>query len=47
MAHNQDMLKRRGEEFKEKKIRIIGLSIDKDAATVLNHCTTKEWMGPE
>lgn len=46
MAHNHKML----EENKEKwggKVRIIGLSIDNDAATVKNHINTKGWTNVE
>merc|ERR1719263_217220 len=45
MAHNQKML----EENEEKwggKVKIIGLSIDKDAATVSKHIEAKGWTEP-
>jgi len=46
MAHNQKMLEERGEEW-GKNVRIIGLSIDKDLATLVKHVTTKEWTKVE
>lgn len=47
MAHNQEMLKKNGDAWKEKNIRIIGLSIDKEAGTVVKHVTTKGWTDVE
>jgi len=45
MAHNQKML----EEKKEwgKQVRLIGLSIDNDAATVKSHVEAKGWTSVE
>jgi len=45
MQHNQDMLEQNGETWGD-KVKIIGLSIDKDAQTVTNHITAKGWTKP-
>ena len=45
MQHNQDMLDENGERWGD-KVKIIGLSIDSDAATVKNHITNKKWTSP-
>ena len=42
MAHNQEMLEKRGAEWGD-KVRLIGLSIDNDVGTVKNHVKTKGW----
>jgi len=46
MAHNQAMLDKKGEEWKD-KIRIIGLSIDSDKAKLKSHVEDKKWTSPE
>lgn len=46
MAHNQEMLEKHGGEWGD-KVRIIGLSIDNDAATIKNHVESKEWKSVE
>lgn len=43
MAHNQDMLEKRGADWGD-KVRLIGLSIDNDAATVKSHVEAKKWQ---
>jgi len=43
MAHNQEMLKEHGATWGD-NLKIIGLSIDKDAETVKNHVTAKGWI---
>jgi len=45
MQHNQDMLTEHAEKWGG-KVKIIGLSIDGDAATVKNHITNKGWTAP-
>jgi len=45
MQHNQDMLTENEEKWGD-KVKIIGLSIDKDAATVKNHIESKGWTSP-
>jgi len=45
MAHNQEMLTEHGAKW-DGKVKIIGLSIDKDAATVTNHINNKGWTAP-
>jgi len=45
MQHNQDMLTEHEGAWGD-KVKIIGLSIDKDAATVKNHITNKGWTKP-
>jgi len=45
MAHNQKMLEE-NEGAWGGKVKIIGLSIDKDAATVQNHINNKGWTKP-
>jgi len=45
MQHNEDMLKENAEKWGD-KVKIIGLSIDKDAETVKNHITNKGWTSP-
>lgn len=45
MQHNQDMLTENAEKWGG-NVKIIGLSIDKDAATVTNHITAKGWTSP-
>jgi len=47
MAHNQLMLEKKGEEWKAKKIRIIGLSIDNTRDAVVNHVNAKNWNSVE
>jgi thiol-disulfide isomerase/thioredoxin len=42
MAHNQEMLEKKGDEWKD-KIRIIGLSIDQDKAKLKSHVEAKGW----
>jgi len=42
MQHNQDMLNEHGATWGE-NVQIIGLSIDKDAPTVVNHVNNKGW----
>jgi len=46
MAHNQEMLEKNGEAWKD-KIRIIGVSIDKDISTLKNHVENKKWTSVE
>lgn len=46
MAHNQEMLEKNGEAWKD-KIRIIGVSIDKDRETLKKHVETKKWTAVE
>lgn len=45
MQHNQDMLIANEAAWGD-KVKIIGLSIDGDAATVKNHITNKGWTKP-
>jgi len=45
MQHNQDMLSEHEATWKD-KVKIIGLSIDKDAATVKKHVENKGWTKP-
>lgn len=45
MQHNQDMLTDNKEKWGE-NVQIIGLSIDKDAATVTSHINNKGWTAP-
>ena len=45
MAHNQEMLVKN--EGKWADVRIIGLSIDDDAASVKSHVESKGWTKPE
>jgi hypothetical protein len=45
MQHNEDMLTNNAEKWGD-KVKIIGLSIDKDAETVKNHITDKGWLKP-
>lgn len=42
MAHNQEMLEKKGDDWKD-KIRIIGLSIDQDKAKLKSHVDAKGW----
>jgi len=46
MAHNQKMLEEHGEKWGG-KVRIMGLSIDGDAATVKSHVENKKWTAVE
>jgi len=46
MAHNQEMLEKRGEDWKG-KVRIIGLSIDQDKAKLVSHVNEKKWTSVE
>jgi len=46
MQHNQSMLEEHGEKWNG-KVRILGLSIDNDAATVKSHVEAKKWSLPE
>jgi thiol-disulfide isomerase/thioredoxin len=45
MAHNQKMLEEHGEKWGD-KVKIIGLSIDKDAEVVRKHVEAKGWGKP-
>jgi len=45
MQHNQDMLTEHAGTWGD-NVKIIGLSIDKDAATVTSHITNKGWTAP-
>lgn len=45
MAHNEEMLTEHGEKWGD-KVKIVGLSIDSDAATVKNHVNNKGWTKP-
>jgi len=45
MQHNQDMLTEHEAKWGD-KVKIIGLSIDKDAATVKKHVEAKGWTKP-
>jgi len=45
MQHNQDMLESNAEKWGD-KVKIIGLSIDGDAATVKTHVNNKGWTKP-
>jgi len=45
MAHNQEMLETHGATWGD-NVKIIGLSIDKDAATVKKHVDSKGWTKP-
>lgn len=47
MAHNQSMLEKKGEDWKNKKIRIIGLSIDQGRQAVESHVEAKKWTSVE
>eukprot|EP00347_Sterkiella_histriomuscorum_P014174 403361878 len=42
MAHNQEMLEHHGARWGD-KVRIIGISIDKDVPTVAKHVKAKKW----
>jgi hypothetical protein len=42
MAHNQEMLEKRGAEWGD-KVRIIGLSIDQDKPKLVAHVDDKKW----
>jgi hypothetical protein len=42
MAHNQEMLEHHGERWGD-KVRIVGVSIDRDVETVLKHVKGKGW----
>jgi len=46
MAHNQTMLEKRAADWGD-KLKIIGLSIDKDSETVKTHVTAKKWESVE
>jgi hypothetical protein len=46
MAHNCKMLEERGKDWGD-KVRLIGLSIDKDTAIVKNHVEDKKWTSVE
>lgn len=46
MAHNQEMLDRKAAEWGD-KVRIIGISIDNDSETVLNHVKKNKWESVE
>lgn len=46
MQHNQDMLNKRGEDWKG-KARIIGISIDKEKDAVKTHVDNKGWTSVE
>ena len=46
MAHNEEILKRRGADWNG-KVRIIGISIDKEAGDVVKHIDDKGWNSPE
>ena len=46
MAHNQEMLTKRGGDWGD-KVRLIGLSIDNDPGTVKKHVETKGWNAVE
>lgn len=45
MAHNEEMLTKRGADWGD-KVKIIGISIDKDAETVVKHVESKDWQRP-
>ena len=48
MAHNQEMIEHHGEKWGVgEKVRIIGLSIDKDVETVNNHVKKSKWESVE
>jgi hypothetical protein len=47
MAHNQSMIEKNGDAWKEKKVRIIGISIDKEADKVVKHVEDKKWTSVE
>lgn len=46
MAHNQEMLDKNAEAWKD-KVRIIGLSIDQSAEAVVKHVDDKKWNSVE
>lgn len=46
MAHNQEMLEKRGAEWGD-KVRLIGLSIDQDEAKLKAHVQEKKWTKVE
>ena len=46
MAHNQQMLEKKGAEWKD-KVRIIGISIDQGREPVLAHVQSKKWESVE
>lgn len=46
MAHNQEMLEHRGKDWGD-KVRIIGISIDSDAETVMKHVKKNKWEDVE
>jgi len=45
MQHNEDMLKKRAEDWKD-NVKIIGISIDKTAEAVVKHVEAKDWKRP-
>jgi len=46
MAHNQEMLERNAEAWKD-KVRIFGVSIDKDIEKLRSHVETNKWASVE
>jgi hypothetical protein len=46
MAHNQEMLEKRGTDWGD-RVRLIGLSIDQDAAKLKSHVVEKKWTSVE
>jgi hypothetical protein len=46
MAHNQEMLEKRGADWAD-KVRVIGISIDKDIEAVSSHVKKNKWESVE
>merc|ERR1719408_219625 len=46
MAHNQEMLEKKGEDWKG-NLRVIGLSIDQGREAVVKHVEDKKWTSVE
>ena len=46
MLHNEQML-RAHPDWNGDKLRIVGLSLDRDAKTVVDHCNSKLWYNVE
>jgi Thioredoxin-like len=46
MAHNQEMIEKRGKDW-GKNVRLIGLSIDQDVQKLKSHVVDKKWTSVE
>jgi len=47
MQHNVEMMEKKGDDWKNKGIRIIGISIDSARDAVVNHVNDKKWTSVE